>query len=71
MRAGGCLPCLWELGGFGNAYQYVYVTDDGSGGHQLYDAVLDDQGGEGLRANLGAEGAGLRGPHTAHTHTVK
>ena len=36
---------------------------DGSGSHHLYDAVLDDQGGEGLRANLGAEGAGLLGLH--------
>ena len=41
---------------------------DGSGSHPLYDAVLDDQGGEGLRANLGAEGTGVLG--TAHSTQV-
>ena len=48
-------------------FNYTFMTD-GSGGHQLYDAVLDDQGGEGLRANLGAEGDRSPWPHTVHNH---
>ena len=46
---------------------------DGSGSHQLYDAFLDGQGGEGLRvrAILGMEGVDLLRGAQASQSTVK